>query len=453
MQRFVLILLFCITFFLLIVAVQPVEFHLTNLTLVDDGFYYLGYARNIALGNGATFDGLIETNGVQPLWALILVAVGKLISDPVDFMHAALIVSVMLAIISAWAMYIVVKRLFNAPLCYVVWLFYLAMIASPQLILSGMEISANLAFFTLALAAVLQVRQIKFLPTLGAGILVGLACLGRVDNLIMTPAFAVILLWSNGTLEELRQSWRRALLSVFWLALPIVLILSFYLLFNISTFGHPLPVSGTVKSVLQERFVAEPMGGRFGIPYFLLTTQDTLRNVIHILNNYFGMPLLSFSSLTWIPRYAMVACLLVLIIVFVSRRKFLRLFRVGWLNATHWAIIAIALITLFHSWMLFFTLGVQNAGALNWYFVPEYLFLTFLIGLVLWSIGRIFRIHDQIYRAVIGILTTLLVVGCKYGDFSPPYQCCGRCNSAAHTLSGYAVGKPAFTHQRRYRLV
>ena len=49
--------------------------------MVDDSFYYLEIARNIAHGNGATFDGIHETNGFQPLFQLLIVPVFWLVTD------------------------------------------------------------------------------------------------------------------------------------------------------------------------------------------------------------------------------------------------------------------------------------------------------------------------------------------------------------------------------------
>ena len=39
----------------------------------DDAFYYFTIARNVALGEGPTFDGVAPTNGFHPLWLLFLV--------------------------------------------------------------------------------------------------------------------------------------------------------------------------------------------------------------------------------------------------------------------------------------------------------------------------------------------------------------------------------------------
>ena len=78
---------------LILVSLQPLSYHLSNLTLIDDGFYYLGYARNIAAGNGPTFDGLVETNGVQPLWTVLLILVASVQQDDLALMQSGMILS------------------------------------------------------------------------------------------------------------------------------------------------------------------------------------------------------------------------------------------------------------------------------------------------------------------------------------------------------------------------
>lgn len=41
----------------------------------DDAFYYFEVARNVASGNGFTFDGIHPTNGFHPLWLFTLVPI------------------------------------------------------------------------------------------------------------------------------------------------------------------------------------------------------------------------------------------------------------------------------------------------------------------------------------------------------------------------------------------
>ncbi|MFH0859937.1 MAG: hypothetical protein V1921_01940 [Candidatus Altiarchaeota archaeon] len=53
--------------------------------LPDDAFYYFGIARNIASGNGVTFNGQHMTNGFHPLWALMITPFYFLMEGNADF--------------------------------------------------------------------------------------------------------------------------------------------------------------------------------------------------------------------------------------------------------------------------------------------------------------------------------------------------------------------------------
>src|SRR6476469_3707317 len=46
-----------------------------ELPLTEDGYYLLSVSRNIAIGHGITIDGQQWTNGIQPLFALLLVPI------------------------------------------------------------------------------------------------------------------------------------------------------------------------------------------------------------------------------------------------------------------------------------------------------------------------------------------------------------------------------------------
>ncbi len=47
------------------------ERNVFHIPLLDDGYYALSVARNIALGNGITIDGSVPTNGFQPLFVFL----------------------------------------------------------------------------------------------------------------------------------------------------------------------------------------------------------------------------------------------------------------------------------------------------------------------------------------------------------------------------------------------
>ncbi|MFN8040028.1 MAG: hypothetical protein U0Q07_12530 [Acidimicrobiales bacterium] len=58
----------------------------------DDAYYYLGIARNVAAGQGSTFDGLNQTNGYHPLWLALCVVAFKLGLDDLAAARAMLAV-------------------------------------------------------------------------------------------------------------------------------------------------------------------------------------------------------------------------------------------------------------------------------------------------------------------------------------------------------------------------
>src|SRR5262245_17170669 len=67
--------------------------------LYDDSFYAFQIARNIAHGEGATFDGIHATNGFQPLYVAVLVPLYWVAGDNASLpVHLALILSAFLTV-------------------------------------------------------------------------------------------------------------------------------------------------------------------------------------------------------------------------------------------------------------------------------------------------------------------------------------------------------------------
>lgn len=420
MSRFNLIVLAAVMVFLIVLAVQPVEAHLAGLSLVDDGFYYLGYARHLALGDGPTFDGRVMTNGVQPLWALLLTGLAVLESDPVRLMQASLILAAGLVAGSVLALNRVLRRFFGTETGGLALLFYLALIATPQLVLTGMETPVNLASLCLALAGVLAIRRAAFWPTVGAGLLVGLACLARVDNLILTPAFALLLAWSNGSLHAalapgvapgVAQGPRRfgpIVRSTLILALPVIVLFGGYLLLNLSAFDRPLPVSGDVKAAHQA-VEAAALGGRFSPAYLGRTTLDALAQIPTIFNHYLNTLLLSFSPWTLLARLGLALGIGAGIGWLLLRRKPRPAIRLGLTRADGVLIAGCGALVAAHVWAFHFQLGARYAF-LNWYYAPEYIFLTLAAGGVLHLMGKVAgdpRTVDRLLR--LGLAACLLV--------------------------------------------
>lgn len=419
MPRSTLFGLMAVALFLIVVALHPVEAHLAGLTLVDDGFYYLGYARQLALGQGPTFDGLVPTNGVQPLWALLLTGLALLVNTPVGLLQAALILATGLVIVSGIAVYHALRRIFEPRVAGTALFFYLALIATPQIVLTGMETPANLATLSLALAAVLAIRREALWPTLGAGVLLGLACLARVDNLILTPAFALLLAWSNGSLSAAVQTrprrWTPLLRSTVYLALPVILIFGGYVLFNLAAFGRALPISGDVKSTLHA-LQAAPLGGRFSPAYLWQATLEALAQIPTILNYYLTTLLIAFSPWTLLARLILVLGLGGLAVWLIRRLRRARPAPLAGIPpADRLAILGVAGVVLGHVWLFHFQLGAQYAF-LNWYYAPEYVFITFALGLLLRGLGQVLGNPQPLHRVLQGwLIGSLAVSGLVFG--------------------------------------
>lgn len=64
---------------------QPPSYHLGRGPLIDDAFYSLSIARNLARGLGPTFDGINPTNGFQPLYVFFMTPVYAFIPEGRSF--------------------------------------------------------------------------------------------------------------------------------------------------------------------------------------------------------------------------------------------------------------------------------------------------------------------------------------------------------------------------------
>jgi len=224
------------------VASLPLDQIVSWNVVIDDGYYYLQIARNIARGHGSTFDRVNRTNGYQPLWTAALVPVFWLTDDPARGLRAALVLAVVLAGAAMVLLFIGLQRLVGVGagllLCGLV-------AASPyflRMLQGGLE--TPVLFVAIAgLTAFWALRGQRVLAgdrrcCVGFGLLLTTVTLARLDvALALLPLALLVALWGRGWV-------RRAV----WIALPGVVLLGPYLLWNWSAHGSPVPVSGQVKA-------------------------------------------------------------------------------------------------------------------------------------------------------------------------------------------------------------
>ncbi len=219
-----------------VVGVVATALRLVGPLLLDDGYYYLQIAWHMSQGHGATFDGINPTNGFHPLWQSLLIpffwaGVGKTSAE-----YAATLLQTAFFVSSGWALYALLLRFSGRSLAIVascIWLL------NPWLwnkvAVSGMETGALVA--CLGVACWLFVRKLdNDIPSWQLGIALAVLTAARIDTLPFSAAavFAVVLL-----------KGRRA---AFGVAFPVLIYLILYFTLNTVIFGHPLPVSGYIKS-------------------------------------------------------------------------------------------------------------------------------------------------------------------------------------------------------------
>jgi hypothetical protein len=157
--------------------------------VVDDAFFYLGIAKNIAAGNGATFDGSTMTNGFHPIYAILLVPIFWLISNSLEMpLHWALTILSIFNVFTGLVIFFIVKDIsgrFAGLLTSFIWLFnpYVIMIS-----LSGVEVGVAAFFLSLTIYQYLKIRSTGTFTShriIPLGILTALAVLSRVDAVFL----------------------------------------------------------------------------------------------------------------------------------------------------------------------------------------------------------------------------------------------------------------------------
>lgn len=209
---------------------------------LDDAWIHLHFARNLAEGHGFSYNpGVPVAGSTAPLWTLLLAAGHRIAAGP-PFAKAA---GIAFALGTAWmtarlAALWTGRRLLG-------WAAGLAAALSGPLLwgaLSGMEVS--LAAFLVTTALVLHTLR----RPAAAALALGLAVLARPESILLLP---LLLLSGPFTLRRLLAT-----------ALPPLVLLAPWVLFNLKTGGSPLPVTASAKIegglVAYLHGVREPVG-------------------------------------------------------------------------------------------------------------------------------------------------------------------------------------------------
>ncbi len=205
----------------------------------EDGFYYFTIARNLAAGNGSTFDGQHPTNGYHPLWLMVLALVHRLAPEGRALAWGTLLQAALLSSAAALAFLAARRVLATGPaLLAAVVLVGL----TERLALSGLELMLHATLVAACAWAWLAGWPRTPRGALATGGLLALAVLARLDAVLLVPALA---------LAQGRGAGRHRLA----LAGPPLAALTACLLWNQLAFGHPLPVSSAAKRLWSHTLV------------------------------------------------------------------------------------------------------------------------------------------------------------------------------------------------------
>jgi hypothetical protein len=225
----------------------------------EDGYFMLTMARNLALGRGLSVaGGEMPTNGTQPLTTLLWAGMYSLFGTDVGGLLAVQVLSVLIAGATALTIFQLSRRLDPTPeadrrglIAAALW--FLSPVVMPHT-MNCLE--TGLYALMASLVALVLVAAKKdpgewSLPRTAAfGVLLGAAFWTRNDAAFLIAACCLYVLWP--ALRAGSQAWpalRGRLTRVVLFGGVSVLVASPWLLFNLTRFGHLMPVSGRAESL------------------------------------------------------------------------------------------------------------------------------------------------------------------------------------------------------------
>ncbi len=229
----------------------------------DDTFYFLKIAQNATSGGRASFDGIHSTNGFQPLWLLVLLPLyGFLHFTPETMLRLVLLLQVVMLGAAAWIMMRFLREFF--PLRIALTALILVVFAVLYPALNGME-SAVLILTMVSLLAYGAHASVfdRFRPrtSLVFGALLGLVFLSRLDTVFLAPALGAVGLLTG------QESLRVKVLRLCCIAGATTIVVIPYLIWNLLTTGHVMPISEQLKSTFPVVSFEVSRIARFGVRY------------------------------------------------------------------------------------------------------------------------------------------------------------------------------------------
>ncbi|UCC15484.1 MAG: hypothetical protein JSW21_06055 [Gammaproteobacteria bacterium] len=216
--------------------IRPAEF------MQDDSYFYLQVAHNIVAGLGSTFHGITPTNGYHPLWMGLVTATSFMAGgDKTASLYFVFALQGVLFIASA----LVFRRLaILMGLRY--WLIGIAIMAAYLLGTAIYGSEAHVNALTLLASLALLWRALgspRARPWFLTGLVAGLAVLARLDNVFVMSMTLML-----GLVYSTRENLRTVAVPLLALVAGGAAVVLPYVLANLVSTGHMVPISGAIKS-------------------------------------------------------------------------------------------------------------------------------------------------------------------------------------------------------------
>lgn len=226
----------------------------------EDGYLMLTIARNMALGNGmSTADGELPTNGTQPLatsiWSLVFSAVD---SDKESGVFLVQCIELLLSLLATLLLYRIARQVFREIDVDPKWAWLVAglwyasgntVAHSMNTLESGLYVTLVLLFVSICQSYASRLSSIEGrLPWGAAGlisVILALCFYARNDAALLIGAFCgTFVLFGIGSLQNLKDRFVKA----FCIGLGTIVLSLPWLIYNVSEFGHIMPISGVAQS-------------------------------------------------------------------------------------------------------------------------------------------------------------------------------------------------------------
>jgi hypothetical protein len=234
----------------------------------EDGFYALAVARHLGLGDAITADGVIGTNGFQPLWSFVTAPLYAIVGgDRIAGLRLTQLLGTLLWLAFAGLLALhtrtVARRhgLRGDVAALAALVVALGSVSVFRLFHNGLETGLQLVLVCGAVLALDRIEEWTARRTVAAGVLLGALVWTRLDGVAFVAGVGVVVV-----LAALARRRRPPLAPLAACALAAALIVP-WLVYGLSLDGHLVPSGGRAESLapplvaLNETATIRTLGG------------------------------------------------------------------------------------------------------------------------------------------------------------------------------------------------